>query len=171
MTKPSVEIPTERLFEVFNVDFELGLLFWKIKSAKQIKIGKGLGWKNANGYLMVGLDYKQTMVHRIIWAMKYGVWPKNQIDHINGNKTDNRIKNLREVTNAQNCANRKKSSILSKTGIRGVFFDKNRKKFRAQITKNGKSTHLGMFMTVEDACAAYIAASQQLHGEYSPFSN
>lgn len=171
MTKAINEVPVERLFEVFDVDFEQGLLFWKNPTGKRVGAGSIAGSKDSHGYLRVRLDHKRFKIHRVIWAMKYGAWPVNQIDHINRDPSDNKISNLREATPSQNGMNKLKSKKGSKWGVKGIYFDKQRQKFRAEIYINGKKRFLGYFPTIEKASQSYIAASQQYCGEYSPFSN
>jgi hypothetical protein len=104
--------------------------------------------------------YRQGMVgghgclaHRVAWALHYGEWPDDQIDHINGVTDDNRISNLRVVTNQENQKNRTMSSNNT-SGITGVVWDKFRRKWRARITVNGRKLGLGRFKTLEEAAAA-----------------
>jgi hypothetical protein len=100
---------------------------------------------------------------RLAWLVTTGEWPKGEVDHINGDPSDNRRENLRICTHAENMMNRKmhKSNAI---GIKGVY--QNRNKFRAQIRVNGKVYRLGSFCTPQDAGAAYLAAASKLHGEF-----
>jgi hypothetical protein len=96
-----------------------------------------------------------------------GVSPKNYIDHINGNRSDNRFSNLREATHAQNRAN---SKHTNKIGLKGVglikWIPEGKRRWRAQITHNKKVIHLGCFHTKEEAHLAYCDAAKKLHGEF-----
>jgi len=113
---------------------------------------------NGNGYLLGRVDGKHMYAHRAAWAISYGAWPTDQIDHINGEKTDNRIDNLREVTNAENSRNSKKYAN-NRTGATGVHWRKNKSKWTADIRVNYKVIHLGTFDTFEEAKRAREAAN------------
>lgn len=169
--QPKVEIPIEHLWEAFNVDFEKGLLFWKKQVGARAKIGALVGTKDPSGYFRAHLNSQRFLIHRAIWAMKHGEWPQGIVDHINGDPSDNRIINLRLANKSQNNANSSKAQKNNKLGVKGVSFDKKSKKYRADIRKNYKRIHLGWYQTIEEASAAYIAASQHYYGEYSPFTN
>jgi hypothetical protein len=161
--------PLNLLFEVFDVDFSTGQLFWKVKIARQTKIGDLIGVKRPSGHVFVQLKGKNIAVHRIIWAMKHGEWPNGMIDHINQNPADNRPENLRIVTKRQNAANVSKPYKTNKIGLKGVTFRRKVGKYVASIRNNGRQEHLGFFATAEDAAQAYIAAHSRIHGEFSPF--
>lgn len=108
-------------------------------------------------------------MHRIIWVYHYDTIFNNlQIDHIDGDKTNNTIENLRLATNSQNNFNNKSAYCNSKSNILGVFWSKTRKKWVAQIGKNNKRMHLGYFLNQEDAIAARKAAELQYFAEFAP---
>lgn len=106
--------------------------------------------------------------HRVAWVLHYGEWPKQWLDHINGDPLDNRVENLRLATQRQNAKNRRvqKSSTV---GVKGVERHVSGK-WRARITSDGKCHHLGLFETMEEARDAYNAAAQKLHGEFARVS-
>ena len=114
-----------------------------------------------NGYwrVYVRILGKSRIAHRIAWFMYYGEWPEDQIDHINGDATDNRIENLRDVSSLENGHNRARFD-RNNTGVTGVSIDKKvkHKKFRARIHVNGKPIFLGYYETLEEAAAARKAA-------------
>jgi hypothetical protein len=110
--------------------------------------------KGYNSGAIFGRNYR---AHRVIWAIFHGEWPRGQIDHINGNPSDNRIKNLRDVTNEENHRNMKTRSDNT-SGVMGVFFYKTRKKWEAYIKTDGRKKHLGYFANIDDAIAARKAA-------------
>ena len=125
-----------------------GIFTWKIRRRK-IRIGNVAGGINDNGYIRIKIDYKLHRAHRLAWLYIYGYLP-NEMDHINHNRTDNRIENLREVTREENCKNR--SIMLNNTsGITGVYWRKDRKKWQADIGFNGKQIFLGLFTDINEA--------------------
>ncbi|WP_246705492.1 HNH endonuclease [Rhizobium sp. WYCCWR 11152] len=105
---------------------------------------------NARGYLSGSIFNRNYKAHRVAWVLATGGWPADQIDHINGNKTDNRIVNLRSVTNSDNCKN--KRIIKSNTsGVCGVSWFARSRKWHARIEVNGKTVNLGYFDCLDDA--------------------
>lgn len=129
---------------------------WNARFAGKEALGAdGRGYKRG----CVLKDY--LFAHRVAWAIHYGRWPVDQLDHINGDKSDNRISNLREVTNAQNAKNTKRHRD-NKSGRTGVFQLQHRNVWLAFIMSGGKRQHLGHFRTFEDACAARSAAEREL---------
>jgi len=156
----------ERLKFRLNYDPLTGLFSWKTKGhpCSKIKIDGILGCVNVHGYIQVKLDNKHYLVHRLAWLYVYGKFPDGQIDHIDHNKTNNRIKNLRDVShslNQQNILfapkNKKHSKLL------GACFHKQTGKFRARIRTNGIQKHLGAFDTAQEAHQAYLDAKRKLH--------
>ena len=116
-----------------------------------------------DGYGRISLDDKSYRTHLVAWAMYYGVWPTDDIDHINGVKNDNRIANLRLATDIQNRQNLRGAQKNNKSGKLGVAFDSVRNLYSAQIRVNGKSKFLGRFKTPEEASEVYLAYKRQLH--------
>lgn len=98
-------------------------------------------------------------VHRIAWFLYHGEWPRFTIDHINRIKNDNRISNLRDVTQFINCQNRSDN----KSGIVGVYWDKRESKWRAKIRKDGKMVGLGYFDDINDAAKVRRNAEELYH--------
>jgi hypothetical protein len=111
----------------------------------------------------MNIDRKNYLGHRLAWFYVNGVWPVGDIDHINGNRSDNRIANLRDVAVSINRQNLGRATSRSKTGRLGVFFNTHGLPFRAAIHIHGRQIHLGNFATVEDASAAYVEAKTLLH--------
>ena len=128
--------------------------------------GKIAGTKHSDGYLTIVIFGEHYLAHRVVWLLAMGKWPKEHIDHINGVRDDNRLCNLREATNEQNSYNSKTRSH-STSGIKGVRWKKDKRKWQARIRKSKKEIHLGYFSTSEAAHAAYIKASKGLHGEFA----
>lgn len=152
----------ERLRELLDYDQETGVLTWKVKPAKQIKVGDVAGSLNGHGYLATSVDGARHRNHRLIWMWMTGDDPGDlQVDHINRNPSDNRWENLRLATHSQNMSNTHRSDNTS--GIPGVTWFKSRKKWRVQLRVNGKTKHVGYFSTKIEACAALIKVANSHH--------
>lgn len=122
--------------------------------------GGKVGWVSKTGYLYVSVSQTQYKAHRLAWFLMTGSWP-NVIDHIDGNKTNNVWSNLRNVTQSENIQNLRAAHRDSSTGYLGVV--KAGTRFTSRIMTNGKSQHLGMFNTAEEAHSAYVKAKRELH--------
>lgn len=156
-------------------DYKDGNLIWKVAKAKNIKPGKIAGTLHPTGYINIIIDGKLYKAHRLIWLYHHGKWPSKLIDHINRNKSDNRIENLREVSNQENQRHTKISS-RNTSGICGVICHKASHKWQARITFNKKQIHLGSFHNQEDAIKARKAAEEKynfspFHGNVNPLPN
>jgi hypothetical protein len=158
-------ITPEELCKIFDYNPETGLLFWKVRNSKRVKIGDVAGHKTPENRVLVGIHGKTYKAHRVIWAIVTGKWPEFMIDHINGDGCDNRLCNLREATKSQNMMN--VGIIKSNTsGFRGVGWSKVSQKWRAYIKVGNKDIHLGLFKNIEDAKKARIEAAIKYHGEF-----
>lgn len=157
-----MNITQEQLKEVF--DYCDGQLIWK-KCRNTTVIGKSAGAVGGRGYVNVTLNGKTYTAHRLIYLLQYGYVPK-MIDHIDRDKTNNRIENLRPATVSQNVCNREAPSN-STSGIKGVRFHKRDKKWIAYAKVNGKQKHIGSFASMEAAAFAASAVRKALHGEYA----
>jgi hypothetical protein len=153
----------DRLHELLIYQPETGLFFWKVQRSGKTKAGVLAGSKNGSGYINLRIDYLAYGAHRAAWAMHYGVWPDGDIDHINGNRADNRIENLRDVPRSTNLQNQRKAHRDNTTGYLGV--SKRGDRFRAKIMRNYRLYDLGEFLTADEASAAYQAAKQRLHDQ------
>ena len=150
-----------------HLKYENGFLYWIDFSIRPNAKKTALGNLMPNGYVYMKFFKKAAYVHRLIFLYHHGYLPK-YVDHINGNKQDNRIQNLREVTRCQNMMNIKKTS-LNKSGFKGVSFNRRMNKWVAQIKQNKKHFYLGAFNSPEDAHDMYRQKAVQLHGEYANF--
>jgi hypothetical protein len=173
------ELPSlELLNEFFTYDENEGCLYWKIRDSRHFDnnrccntwnsryAGKKAGSIGKNGYLNVHIFNKLFYNHRIIWKMVVGEEPIYQIDHINMNTLDNRIKNLRNSFDGQNKHNQgfRKNNT---SGIKGVCWNKRKSKWFAQIMKDRIKYHLGYFDNILDAETAVRLKREQLHKEFT----
>lgn len=178
------QLPTqEYLKEAFDYDPETGLLTWKerpqshfptiasYKSFNKRFIGKPAGTRHCEGYRAISLGASvRILVHRLIVKWVTGNDPHGyDIDHINGDRSDNRWENLRVVSRTQNSRNQKRRIGHNTTGYKGVHYYKARNKFTANIRINGKAKCIGYFETAEQAHEAYCAAAREHFGEYANF--
>ena len=156
----------EQVNELFVYDPETGELRNRVDRGYQAKAGTLAGCRKGEGYFYVKVRGKEYLIHRVAWLLTHGVWPAAQIDHVNGVRDDNRMANLRESTNAENGRNRGAQTNNS-TGFKGVNWDKNSRKYKAQIRVQGKNTHLGLFTSPKEAHAAYQSAAYANHGAFA----
>ena len=155
-------ITAEQLRATLKYDAGSGVFFW-VNSRRGVSAGQRAGADGGQGYIEIRIDGKKYRAHRLAWLYVYGVWPQ-EIDHINMDKADNRLNNLRIATHSQNMANRRKMP-LNKTGFKGV--SQNGSGWRAVIKKNRKFIHIGTYQTPEEAHAAYKTTALKIFGEYA----
>lgn len=177
------QLPTpDVLRQLLRYEPDTGKLFWlpraKDGPVQSYKAGWDFAsWNSAyagreafttprNGYLSGSLLGRPTDAHRIAWALHYGEWPTSHIDHANGDKSDNRISNLRVASRSQNNQN-VRSARNSSSRFKGVTWDASRGKWIAGIKQNFKRHNLGRFATEEEAARAHDAAALQLYGPYA----
>ena len=158
------EVPIHILHEKLFYNPDTGDLAWK-NNTLWTKAGHKAG-TNCNGYIKVSINRIIMPAHRIALAMTNGSWPFGEVDHINGNRSDNRLCNLREVTHQQNCLNRSKANN-NKSGYAGVSWHSGGKKWQAHISIAGKSIYLGLFESAESARDARNEAAQKAYGAFA----
>lgn len=141
-------ITRERLGELLSYDPETGV-FTRLVHRGSERAGSMAGSPTPDGYLQITVDRRVYRVHRLAWFYMTGEWPKNQIDHIDLNRTNNRWSNLRDATNAQNNAN-KRIPVTNTTGFKGVRRDRG-DKYRAEVRFNGKKISINGLDTPERA--------------------
>jgi hypothetical protein len=152
----------ERLRELLDYDAQTGVFTWKVRTSIRTAVGMRAGGVGGPGYWMISVDSKRYYGHRLAWLYVFGEWPKDgEIDHINGDRIDNRISNLREVSRSKNNENKREPLPNNKSGYLGVF--RKRSRWTSRIRVNGKTHSLGGFDTPEAAHAAYLSAKRILH--------
>lgn len=146
--------------EVLSYCPESGLLYWKVARGR-CAAGAVAGYDTGRGYVGVRVNKRCTYAHRVAFLLMTGREPEGEIDHINGDRSDNRWANLRDVSQAENMMNRMVSST-SRSGVMGVFWNSSKKKWTAKIKKNRKTVYLGDFDDIADAKAARKVAERAL---------
>lgn len=137
-----------------------GTFIRKVTIGMRAKAGTAPGHIN-HGYLRIRFRGKTVESHRLAWLIMFGEWPTEMIDHINGNRSDNRIDNLRLADYRLNVENQRRARSDNRLGILGVRVCGN--KYEARIWVNGSPKNLGVFETIEGASSAYVAAKRILH--------
>ncbi len=122
-------------------------------------VGQSLGTLN-NGYLMIYIKGIHYYNHRLAWLLNYKVWPTNEIDHIDGNRANNKLSNLRDVTVNINQQNTKLNK-RNKSGVTGVIWNWEASKWKARIGINNKDIHLGFYEDFLDAVDARLVAEKK----------
>ena len=149
-----MKLSQEKLKSIFEYDPVTGVMRWKESRSNMIK-NSIAGSIHSSGYKVVTIESGSYKMHRIIWIMLFDNIPNGfYIDHINGNKIDNRLENLRLATNSQNQQNRP-APKNSSSGYRGVTWHKQMQQWMARIGHHGQRTTIGFFNTAEDAYEAY----------------
>ena len=182
--KPRSEnrLPTvERLRKLIEYDHQTGILKWKMRSDSEFTgkypaerlanfwnkkfAGKECGCDNGSGYIVTRIDGMSIKAHRIAFAIFHGRWPVEMVDHINGNKADNLIENLREATRSQNLQNQRRRSGSSR--FKGVTWHSAAKKWHAQIRLDKHNYRLGYFEDERKAAEAYDTAAVEKFGSFA----
>lgn len=179
------KVSPQELRELLSYDADAGSFMWLKRPRKYFTSERlFLSWNsqyegkaafvgvNGKGYSSASIFKMKVQAHRVAWALVNGVWPKGEIDHINGNRTDNKISNLRDVTSSENSRNRS-VPVVNKSGTIGVC--RGRSKWRAYIHEGGRRINLGQFANLSDAIAARAIAEKRAgyhpnHGRVSPYA-
>lgn len=155
-------VTQDRLKEVLDYDPDTGVFTWKKKISRKVVVGKIAGCPDGGGYTIIRIDHKTYKAHRLAWLYVTGAFPKDQIDHINRVKTDNRICNLREASPRENQQNHPIHRDNT-SGVTGVDWVKRAKKWRAVIKHKGRNIHLGYYNTIEEAAMSRAIAKAKYH--------
>lgn len=157
-------VSLDDLRDALHYSPDTGIFVWKTSRHGRCQKGMTAGKLNGHGYRQIGFEKKNFMAHRLAWAFEYGEWPNGDVDHINRDKDDNRITNLRLATQSQNNANQG-MYCTNTSGFKGVT--RLRYAWQAQIQVNGKNHYLGSFRSKEDAARAYLEAAKLHFGEFA----
>jgi hypothetical protein len=169
-----------------DYDPETGVFRWKERTPDMFEDGKrSTGWRCKNwnsyfsgryagticqeGYLRITLYRRVYLAHRLAWLIMTGEWPTHHIDHIDGDRSNNKFSNLRVATHAENLRNRGANSNNT-SGHKGVYWHKRARKWAASIKSDHGYSHLGLFNDKESAANAYAEAARELHGEFARVS-
>ena len=151
----------QRLRELLDYDAETGVFTWR-ESRGGSNTGQVAGCPHPKGYIRICIDGRRYAAHRLAWLYVVGALPSGEIDHINGERNDNRIANLRDVSTQINQQNQRRARTNNRSsGLLGVT--RKRGRWQAQIETNGKNVFLGCYSTKEDAHSAYLKAKRQRH--------
>jgi hypothetical protein len=155
------ELDQAALKKLLSYDAATGVFVWLVGGGKT-KVGAIAG-SFSDGYVSVYVLGKPYKAHRLAWLYSTGSWPASDVDHINGDRSDNRIDNLRLVSKAQNRQNVRRAADGNSTNLLGVSKDSNSSSFRSRIQVDGKSVYLGSFKSAEEAHNAYVLAKRKYH--------
>lgn len=154
---------------------DTGILYWNRRSDMPAKWngrweGMAAGSMDSKGYVSVRILWRRYRAHRVAWCIMSGSWPDMEIDHINGDRADNRPSNLRLADHSENGRNRGIQSNNT-SGFKGVSWHSGSRKWLAQIVSRGRHESLGLFSDPKDAYAAYCQAAHKQHGAFANISN
>lgn len=167
------QLTVEIVREFFAYDPLTGALTWRFRARSHFSgdrehktwntrfAGKPAGSIDGHGYRYVRVHGSPFKVHRLAWVHQFGVWPAGDVDHINGDVSDNRLPNLRDVSHARNCRNQT-LRCTNTSGFTGVSWNSGMRKWQAYVKKDGRKYHLGYFERIEDAHSAYAKRAREL---------
>ena len=141
---------------------DTGIFTFTQRVCNRLQVGAVAGSEKTDGYRMISIKGKKYFAHRLAWLYEYGRFPKGQIDHIDGNKSNNKISNLRDVCQSINQQNRRKARSNSLCGLLGVTSTPNGT-YKARIRLDGVQYYLGSTKTPEEAHKLYLEAKRKLH--------
>ena len=171
MSNPLNPFDAEFAREMFDYDPETGIVTRKISRFSSL-VGTPIGRMDRTGYIRHGFRWwgqrYNVSIHRLGWLIHHGEWPKDQLDHINGIRHDNRLVNLREATQAQNNANTRMYKN-NKSGYKNIKWEPERKRYGVFIRYDNKLHRLGRFKTLEEAISVRNAKYEEIYGEFTRY--
>ena len=158
-------LTAERLREVLHYEPESGAFTWLVTLSNRAPAGSKAGAHNKyTKYTSISIQGKLHRAHRLAWLYVTGAWPDRFVDHINGERSDNRWANLRQANGSLNQQNLRASRGDTCSGLLGVYqTDKKSHPWRASITVDGKDRHIGNFETKDEAYCAYLKTKRAMH--------
>lgn len=156
------ELTPQRLHELLHYSPDTGVFTWRVRRSGTAGVGSTAGTLD-RGYIYIGIDRRIYPAHRLAWLYMTGSWPTNEIDHMDGEKTNNRISNLRDVCREINQQNLRKAHSRNSCGLLGVSLHRSTGKWRARLWTGGKNKSLGLFDSPEEAHSHYVAAKREIH--------
>jgi hypothetical protein len=156
----------EKLKTLLSYDPDTGVLTWQSKPSRGIKVGRQAGTPTSQGYLALQINKKKMLVHRAIWFYVHGVWPPEEIDHINHVRDDNRLCNLRLANRLENSHNTQKHE-KNLSGHKGVAWHNRNKKWQVQMRFAGKNYYVGQFSDLQDAIQARLQTETKLYADHN----
>jgi hypothetical protein len=153
-------IEVQYLKSIVSYDKETGVF--------QRKDGVKFGFKD-DGYLRSEINGKNYYLHRLAWLYEYGEFPDSHLDHVNGDKADNRIENLRKASRSENLCNVRKTK-RNTSGYKNVTFHKESNKWRVKVSVNGKNKSFGLYEDIELADLVAIEVRNKFHGQFANHS-
>ena len=158
--------PPSRELAMTFLDYnpDTGLFHWKKSGGSRAVVGRLAGnFDPSNGYCKIGICGQQLYAHRLAWLFIHGEMPSLQVDHIDGNRMNNAISNLRLANQSEQNQNQRTGRATRKDRPLGAYFRKDSGKWMSQITIDGKVIRLGLYATESEAAAAYLVAKKQVH--------
>ncbi len=151
-----------RLKALLHYDPETGVFVNRVERNGRAKKGAVAGARTQDGYICIQVEKQKHQAHRLAWLYVYGAWPQNEIDHLNRDRADNRIDNLRDVSRLVNSHNigAHKGSI---SGQKGVAWHSRNRKWQVQMRVNGVHHYIGQFKDLHEAVNARLEAEKRLH--------
>lgn len=158
-----MELTQEELKILFHYDLDTGTFTRLLRTSNKAQVGQIAGCHSSRGYRVIRVYGKLYPSHRLAWLYVHGEFPAEGLDHINGDKCDNRINNLRLASPSENLQNIRGPFAGNISGLLGASFHKQCNRWSAAIRTKGKRTYLGLFSTPEAAHQAYLNAKRELH--------
>lgn len=162
MTRTYLDLTTREVSETVSYDPLTGEFRW-LRTHSRYVAGEVAGRKAAKGYRGLTLNKVPVLCHRLAWFIMTGAWPPQDVDHENGNRSDNRFSNLRPGSRGFNMQNLRRAHVDSESQLLGAYFDKRRGTWYSKIAKEGRTLHMGPFGNAVEANAAYLRVKRQIH--------
>lgn len=161
-SRKDARVTVERLRELLTYEPDAGVLRWRVGYGNAFA-GFVAGARTWAGYMAVGIDGEKFRAHRVAWALAHGAWPTQTIDHLDGDRCNNKLINLREVSQAVNMQNIRKPTARNTSGYLGVHWSVKHGGWMASLTVSGKSKRRGPYKTPERAFDAYVDLKRSYH--------